>query len=314
MLTPFDDTLHIDFNALRALVDWYIAGGSQGLFACCLSSEMFHLSAQERSDLILAVSEFAKGRVPVIASGAFPPCVTLKDATAEPEAIAEAATKIALSGAAAVVFTSNQFGNPHDNDAVWLSNLEKTLAFIDPALPLGLYECPTPYKRLLTPEIIRHLAATGRFRFIKDTCCNLPQIEAKVEACKGSSLRFYNANTATLLGSLRAGGSGFSGVGDNAIPHLYAWLCQNFDKQPDIAQALQAFLDESAPVVDDHYAHSVKYYLHTFGVPMTKLSRTEAYNMVEDAATVARFETFHKQVAHWEKRLGLTSPFAAVRG
>ena len=41
MLTPFDRAGHVDVGGLRALVRWYAEKGCQGVFAACLSSEIF---------------------------------------------------------------------------------------------------------------------------------------------------------------------------------------------------------------------------------------------------------------------------------
>ena len=34
---------------------------------------------------------------------------------------------------------------------------------LDPAMPLGFYECPAPYKRLMSLEELKTCAETGRF-------------------------------------------------------------------------------------------------------------------------------------------------------
>ena len=63
MITPFvPDGSAIDWVVLDKLVDWYIASGVTGLFACCLSSEMYELSADERVELARRVKQRAAGR------------------------------------------------------------------------------------------------------------------------------------------------------------------------------------------------------------------------------------------------------------
>lgn len=301
MLTPFDDQKRIDWHAFGHLVEWYIAAGSQGLFAACLSSEIFQLTAAERLELARRATTLAAGRVPVIASGAF---------GNTPSEIADAANRLADTGVQAVILLSNQFGEETDTDDTWLANIEATLDRVRSDLSLGIYECPIPYKRLLSPRLVGWAAGTERFHFTKDTCCNLPQIKAKLAALAGSPLRFYNANTATLLASLQAGGHGFSGVGANAIPHLYAWLCRHYQAQPDVARELQAFLVESSPAVDTRYPHSVKTWLRLNGFPMTTVSRLAENNM--EAADIEKLRAFHVDVARWEERLGISSPFANI--
>ncbi|MFQ5623643.1 MAG: dihydrodipicolinate synthase family protein, partial [Paracoccaceae bacterium] len=69
MLTPFEAGGGIDWEGYAALIEWYLANGADALFAVCQSSEMQHLTLEER----VALAEFAvravNGRVPVLASG-----------------------------------------------------------------------------------------------------------------------------------------------------------------------------------------------------------------------------------------------------
>ena len=44
---------------------------------------------------------------------------------------------------------------------------------------LGIYECPYPYKRVLSDRVIEELTKNGRFTFIKDTCCDLEIIKRR---------------------------------------------------------------------------------------------------------------------------------------
>lgn len=302
MLTPFGDNKRIDWHAYERLVDWYVAADSQGLFASCLSSEIFQLTAVERLALARKAVVHAGGRVPVIASGAL---------GNTPMEIADAANRLADTGVRAVIFLSNQFAEEGDSDDVWLANIEATIARVRPDVPLGIYECPIPYKRLLSPRVIRWIADTGRFHFTKDTCCDIEQIKAKLAALAGSPLRFYNAHAGTLLSSLQAGGHGFSGVGANAVPHLYAWLCGNYKEQPDLARDLQAFLIESSPAVDRRYPHSAKAWLGLNGLPLLPVARISDNNL--DDGDRARLRTFQSDVARWEEQLGISSPFSLVR-
>ena len=55
MITPFDSHGHVDYAALEALTDWYVDSGVAGLFAVCLSSEMFNLTDRERLSIAKAV-------------------------------------------------------------------------------------------------------------------------------------------------------------------------------------------------------------------------------------------------------------------
>ena len=51
MITPFTADNKIDWDGVQKIIDWYDKEGVTGIFAVCQSSEMFHLSKQERFDL-----------------------------------------------------------------------------------------------------------------------------------------------------------------------------------------------------------------------------------------------------------------------
>ena len=69
MITPYLESGEIDYAGLERLIEWYIAKGSDALFAVCQSSEMQFLSIKERSELGKFVVKQAAGRVPVVVSG-----------------------------------------------------------------------------------------------------------------------------------------------------------------------------------------------------------------------------------------------------
>src|SRR4051812_39312391 len=71
MLTPFTDNGSIDYPALTQLTEVYLQSGAAGLFANCLSSEMFELSDTERLQAIRHIIKVVGGAVPVVATGTF---------------------------------------------------------------------------------------------------------------------------------------------------------------------------------------------------------------------------------------------------
>ena len=57
MITPFQQNGEIDLDALKRLINFYLAAGVKGFFANCASSEMYHLSEDERLTLALAIRD-----------------------------------------------------------------------------------------------------------------------------------------------------------------------------------------------------------------------------------------------------------------
>ena len=237
MLTPFDDAREIDWESLKRLIDWYIRAGARGLFANCQSSEMFFLSEAESLALTRFILDCVAGRVPVVASGhtacGFSQQIDQLCATAE-------------TGVDGVILVSNRLAMPDEGDDVLLARLKKITAALPDTVDLGIYECPYPRKRLLSDEAIAWCAQSSRHTFIKDTCCRIDTIRRRVELLRGSRLHVVNANSQTLLPSLKAGAHGYSGVMSNFHPGLYVWLCYNWQNEPEKAEALAAYLSTAS--------------------------------------------------------------------
>ena len=255
MLTPYDDTGSIDMDSLARLVDWYEENGVGGLFAVCQSSEMFYLSLRERC--LLAGSIKKRAHVPVIASGHV--SVSREDQLEEIKQIAD-------TGVDAVILITNRLACDHETSEVWKENLDWLLARIDPAVQLGFYECPVPYKRLISDEELAFTASTGRFRFMKDTCCDLETLKKRAAILEGSGMLLYNANVSTLLDSVIAGCAGFSGVMANFHPDLYVWMLENYEKYPEQARDLQCLLTMCSMIERQAYPVNAKFHLKEMGI------------------------------------------------
>ncbi len=259
MITPYTEDNKIDYDAVLKIIEWYDQQGVTGIFAVCQSSEMFFLNKEERLELARFVVEHTPKHIGVIASGHV--AEKVEDQIEEAKAIIDA-------GVESYVFISNQFAKPEEDDDVVRKNIEYIIDKI-PGESFGIYECPYPYKRLLTPENLKWCADTGRFSFLKDTCCNVDQLKAKLEAVKGTNLKIFNANSATLLESLRMGCAGFSGVMANFHSEMYAWLCKNFDKDQEKAELMQAFIGAASVIECQCYPVNAKYHMNLEGVTMT---------------------------------------------
>ena len=276
MLTPLHRNGEIDEDGLRALVEWYIAHGVDGLFACCQSSEIYWMNLAERVRITEITRSQAAGRVPVVASG------HISDDFDEQVRELEA---IAATGVDAVILITNHLARADESDGVWMSNMERLISRLDPAMNLGAYECPLPYKRLMSPEMAGFVAETGRFYFLKDTCCDAATIREKLAAIRGTNLKLYNANTTTALESLLDGAPGYSGIMANFHPELYVWLTRN-PRHPK-AQRVQDMLTLSSLIERQLYPVNAKHHLKEIEkLPITTFSRAQ-----DDALLSETFKT-----------------------
>ncbi|MDW7658432.1 MAG: dihydrodipicolinate synthase family protein, partial [Bacillota bacterium] len=214
IITPFTPENQIDYASLGRLIDHLLKHHCDGIFAVCQSSEMFFLSDEEK----LSLAAFCIDRCHIAGKN----CVVsghTHDALDEQIAYLQKLEKCAPD---AIILVTNRLARENEGDDILIKNLQAIISLLDPGTRLGLYECPYPYKRLLSPEVIDYLVSTGRFDFIKDTSCQIEVIRARLRQTDGSTIRLYNANAATLLESLQAGAAGYSGIMLNFIPEIFS--------------------------------------------------------------------------------------------
>ena len=265
MLTPFKSDQSIDYGALEELTEFYLDTGSSGLFANCLSSEMYHLTPEERIDLVRFVVQLVNGRVPVIATGTFGMNLDMHVRTIH---------RFNDLGVGAVILVTSQIARASESDEMLKNKLDRILE-ATPSIPLGIYECPEPYKRMLSPELVEYLANTGRFLYYKETSCNTDTIKIKLAKMVGTPLGLYNANTPTSLDSLREGARGLSAISANFYPELYTALCKGANETRFSQQAhrLQQHLSIMDAVTRIKYPLSAKMFLGRRGLKMETYTR-----------------------------------------
>jgi len=269
MITPYRDG-EIDYAAVDRLVDWYLENDCDGIFAVCQSSEMAFLSLRERLQLAERVVRRVDGRISVVVGGHV--SNSILDQAEEVNALAQV-------GADAVVLVTNRFDIANDGDDAWIANGEKLLSLIKDDVRLGLYECPVPYKRLLTEKTLEWCINTGRFGFIKDTCCDPVLLQQRIQRLEGTGLLLYNANQQTLLESLRCGGAGYCGIMANFVPKAISWVCHNFDKS-DKAEFVANVLSMMAFTEGVPYPVTAKCFLNDIGVSMEPDARSARKNLM----------------------------------
>lgn len=257
MITPFTADNQIDYDAVDRIVEFYAQGGCHGIFAVCQSSEMFWLTENEREKLAARVVKASAGRMCVVASGHI--SERMEDQIRE-------LRRIAATGVNAVVMISNRLASPDESDDALIARM-KTILDAIPGVTFGMYECPYPYKRMLTPKVLEAMAETGRFTFIKDTCCDAELIAERIKLLDGR-IQLFNANCATALETFESGADGFSGIMANYHPDLLVWLYENFRARPEKARELSSMLSVMSLVEGCGHPAATKYHMNLVGVPM----------------------------------------------
>lgn len=296
MITPFNLKAKVDLDVVSALVEFYLAAGVKGFFANCLSSEMFSISEDERLELTRHVVDRVNGRVPVVATGSFG--FTIEDK-------AEFTKSIYDTGIDAVVLITGHFAKIEDGDEVLLRNFEKMFSLTG-NIPLGLYECPAPYKRILSAPVFKILIDTGRLIYHKDTSIEQEQVKAKLDVIKEhDAFEFYDAHTPNASFSLRMGAKGMSSISGNFYPEIMVWLCDHAanPKWQSEVDWIQSELSRVDPLIHQAYPMSAKYFLQKRGLPVRPISRAHVLQLTPEQKQI--LDGIYNDYLGWCDRLGI---------
>lgn len=293
MITPFNLKAKVDLDVVSRLIDFYLAAGVKGFFANCLSSEMYSITEDERLELTEYIVRYVNGKVPVVATGSFG--LTISDK-------AEFTKKIYDTGIEAVIMITGHFANVDDGDDVLVSNFEKMFKLTG-NIPLGLYECPAPYKRILSASVFKKLLESGRLVYHKDTSIELAEVKAKLELIQESHLEFYDAHTPNAMYSLQMGAKGMSSISGNFYPEVLVWMCNNADKPERKAEVewLQSELTKVDPLIHQAYPMSAKYFLRKRGLPVRTISRAHVLELTPEQKQV--LDNIYNNFLGWCDRL-----------
>lgn len=224
MLMPFKEDKSIDYTTLEQLIEFYLEAGAGGLFANCLSSEMYQLSKEEMLKSVSFVVEKVNGRVPIVATGTFPEPI---------EDQAAFIKEIYKTGVESVIVITGLMAEESDSDAVFEAKVKQLLALTED-VPLGFYECPVPYKRILSADFLGEVVKTGRIKYHKDTCLDINSVRAKIDASVDSEgFGLYDAYMVHAVDSLKSGSAGLSCIQGNYFPELVVWLCDNYAEESE---------------------------------------------------------------------------------
>src|SRR5678815_3091809 len=96
IVSPMFEDGSLDLDALRRLIDWHVAEGTDGIVVVGTTGESPTVGFDEHKDLIRIAVEHARGRIPIIAG-------TGANSTAEAIELAESAKKHGATAQLSVV-------------------------------------------------------------------------------------------------------------------------------------------------------------------------------------------------------------------
>jgi len=210
IVTPMSEDGALDLDALRRLVDWHIAEGTDGIVIVGTTGESPTVTFDEHCLLIRATVEQAAGRVPVIAG-------TGANSTVEAIALTECAKAAGAQAGLSVV----PYYNKPTQEGLY-QHYKKIAEAVD--LPLILYNVPGRTVADLSNDTTLRLAGVPGIVGLKDATGSMERAADLLRRAP-KDLALYSGDDASAMPFMLLGGHGVISVTANVAPKLMHEMC-----------------------------------------------------------------------------------------
>ena len=193
--TKLDAAENVDFEAVRADVEFQIAGGVDGIVCCGSLGEASTLTADEKVAIARTVKEAAGGKVPVMLTIA-------EDSTRAAARLAERAAEIDLDGLM-VLPAMRYVSTPRETIAHFRTMAKAT------DLGIMVYNNPLAYAVDVTPPMFAEIADEPNFVAIKESSGDLRRITDIINRVGGDRYAIFTGVDDLALESLILGAVGW---------------------------------------------------------------------------------------------------------
>ncbi|MEK9804185.1 MAG: 4-hydroxy-tetrahydrodipicolinate synthase [Curvibacter sp.] len=211
LVTPLHEDGSVDYPALRRLIDWHIAEGTDCIGVVGTTGESPTVNVEEHCEIIRVSVEQAKGQVPIMAGcGA--------NSTAEAIELARFAKKVGADCQLQVV----PYYNKPTQEGQYLHF--KAIAEAVGDLPMVLYNVPGRTVADMAHDTVLRLSRVPGIVGIKEATGNIERAQWLIrEAPQGFAI--YSGDDPTAVALMLCGGHGNVSVTANVAPRAMHELC-----------------------------------------------------------------------------------------
>ena len=210
LVTPMLEDSGVDYPALRRLIDWHIAEGTDCIGVVGTTGESPTVSVEEHCEIIRVAVEHAAGRVPIMAGAG-------GNATREAIELTRFAKEVGADCSLQVV----PYYNKPSQDGIY-RHCQAVAEAVD--LPVVLYNVPGRTVADMLPETALRLAQVPGIVGIKEATGNIERACWLIkQAPAGFSI--YSGDDGTAVALMLLGGHGNVSVTANVAPRLMHELC-----------------------------------------------------------------------------------------
>lgn len=210
IVTPMFEDGSLDFQRLKALLDWHIAEGTDGIVIVGTTGESPTVAVEEHCELIKVAVEHVAGRIPVIAG-------TGGNSTSEAIELTAYAKQVGADASLQVV---PYYNRPTQEGMA--QHFTRIAEAVD--LPVILYNVPGRTVADMSNDTIVRLSSVPGIVGVKDATGNIARGTELLRAVP-KSFAVYSGDDATAMALMFCGGQGNISVTANVAPRAMHELC-----------------------------------------------------------------------------------------
>ena len=210
LVTPMQDDGGVDYAALRRLIDWHIAQGTDCIGVVGTTGESPTVSSEENCEVIRVAVEHAKGRVPIMAG-------TGSNSTAEAIEFSRYAKKVGADCTLSVV----PYYNKPSQEGIY-QHFKAIAEAVD--IPMVLYNVPGRTVADMQVETALRLAQVPGIVGIKEASGDIERAAWLIKQAP-KSFAIYSGDDSTAIALMLLGGHGNVSVTANVAPKAMHELC-----------------------------------------------------------------------------------------
>lgn len=211
LVTPMHEDGSIDYAALRSLIDWHIAEGTDCIGVVGTTGESPTVTMEENREVIRVAVEHAKGRVPIMAG-------TGANSTAEAIELSRYAKEVGADCTLSVV----PYYNKPSQEGIY-QHYKAIAEAVD--IPMMLYNVPGRTVADMLPETSLRCAHLPGVIGVKEATGNIERAAYLIKhAPQGFSI--YSGDDGTAIALMLLGGHGNVSVTANVAPRAMHELCK----------------------------------------------------------------------------------------
>ena len=210
LVTPMHEDGAVDYAALRALIDWHIAEGTDCIGVVGTTGESPTVSVEEHCEIIRVSVQHAAGRVPIMAGAG-------ANSTREAIELTRFSKQVGADCSLQVV----PYYNRPSQEGIY-QHFKAIAEAVD--LPVVLYNVPGRTVADMQPETALRLARVPGVVGVKEASGDIERAAQLIKhAPKGFSI--YSGDDGTAIALLLLGGQGNVSVTANVAPRLMHEMC-----------------------------------------------------------------------------------------